>query len=188
MPTYSNVPPRDPRGNSLTLRRTPTGRPLQAIVTSTDLIGTPTHFWRGRTMPCTLPDCPAHEAGMPWRWHGYLSALNTASHEHFLFEMTAQACEAFVQYRTAYESLRGCLFMARRVNASHNARVHIVTKPADLENIQLPPAPNLVKILAIIWNLATPTIDVSSVLKGVPRIRIDKDGNGEEIETQLPNP
>ncbi len=188
MPNYSTEPPRDPRGHSLHLVRTPTGKPLQAIVTSTDLVGCPTHFYGGRTVPCESPDCEPHRLGIPWRWHGYVSAWNTATGLHFLFEMTARMAEVFVTYRRAYDSLRGCLFRAQRVNLKANARVHIETKPADLEKIQLPKPPDLIKCLAVIWNLAEPSLELDGLLKQIPRIVVDKDGNGKLLTPEPPTP
>jgi hypothetical protein len=188
MPTYSNEPPNDPRGHSLTLKRTPINRALIAIVTSPDLVGCPTHFWGGRTVPCENPDCEPCRNGMPWRWHSYLSAWDTNTRIHFLYESTARATEPFVTYRKAYGSLRGCHFRARRANSAINSRVYIETQPADLEKIKLPQPPDLIKCLAIIWNLAEPTLDVEGLLKDVARVVVNKDGNGRLIQPQPATP
>lgn len=177
MPVFTNEPPPDPRGYSLPLHRTPTGRPISAIVTSADLVGTPTHFWHGRTVPCDVDDCEPCNNGMPWRWHGYLSAFQTTQSLHFLFEFTARAAEPFLEYRKAYASLRGCHFQARRVSMSANARVIVQVKPGDLTKISLPQPPDLVKCLSIIWNIAEPDMNVSTLLKGMPRIAVDAAGN-----------
>lgn len=184
MPTFTNSPPPDPRGHSLPLMRTPTGRPIAAIVTSADLVGTPTHFWKGRTVPCDVEHCEPCENGMPWRWHGYLSAYQDANSLHFLFEFTARASEPFLKYRQAYGSLRGCHFQARRVNFAHNARVLIQTKPGDLTKIKLPQPPDLVRCLSVIWNIAEPDLNVAGLLKGMPRIAVDADGN---VHQRLPD-
>lgn len=177
MATFTNQPPPDPRGHSLPLMRTPTGRPLTGIVTSADLVGTPTHYWHGRTVPCDVENCEPCQNGMPWRWHGYVSAFQPTDALHFLYEFTARASEAFTKYRDAYASLRGCLFQARRVNMAPNARVTIRTQPADLAKVTLPQPPDLVRCLSIIWNIATPDMDIAGLLKGMPRIAVDAAGN-----------
>lgn len=181
MLTLTNGPPEDPRGNGLPLLRTPTGRPLVAIVTSVDLVGTPTHFWKGRTVPCEIDECEPCENGMPWRWHGYLAAYRQADALHFLFEFTARASQAFLEYRKAYGSLRGCAFRAHRVNLAANARVHLVCKPADLAGIALPQPPDLVRVLSVLWNIATPDLEVADLMKGLPRVRVDSSGRGEAL-------
>lgn len=63
MPKWSNRVPTDPRGPSFPIVRTPTWKPLIAIVTSDDLIGTFTHFYKGRTMPCQGHGCTRCAAG-----------------------------------------------------------------------------------------------------------------------------
>ena len=161
MPDFTNRPPAEPRGPAFPLRRTPTGKPLIAIITCDDLIGCPTHYYKGRTQPCSAPDCEACRDQVPWRWHGYVSALNTATHEHFIFEMTAQATDALVAYYDQHETLRGCLFEAKRLHTRQNARVILRCKPADLQQTSLPAPPNLEHALSILWNLPAPEINLN---------------------------
>lgn len=150
---FTHDVPALPHGNSLPIRRTPAYGNLTAIVTIPDLLGCYTHFYKGRTMPCTGPDCEAHKAGIPFRWHAYMSAWETKSALHFIFEVTAQATEAFVAYRQNQGTLRGCLFQAKRWRERPNGRVLIQTKPAELAKLNLPEPPNLESALAILWNL-----------------------------------
>lgn len=161
MPTFSNEPPDDPRGPSFQIVRTPTGKPLIGIVTSDVLVGTYTHFWKRRTMPCERPDeCEACNAGIPFRWHAYLSAL-LKNRAHVLFECTAQAAQRFAEYRKAHGTTRGCYFTASRMNYAPNARVIIACKPADLSEIILPSPPDIVKVLAILWDFPIPDVDAT---------------------------
>lgn len=179
MPFFSNQPPDDPRGHALQLLRTPAGRALTAIVTSHDLIGAPTHFWGGRTVPHEQDDCKACLEGVPWRWHSWLSAWNASNHTHFLFESTLRVTKIFVAYRNAYDTLRGCKFRARRRTPAPNARVQLECQPADLEGLKLPQPPDLIKCMSIIWNIPIPDIDIQGILHSTPQVVIDRDGNGE---------
>lgn len=174
MPNFSSVPPLDPRGHSLTLKRCPTGKPLVAIVTCDDLVGCPTHFYGGRTVPCETENCEPCNEGVPWRWHSYLSCFQPSTKIHFLFENTARATEPFVLYRKAHGTLRGCCFKAQRLNSRPNSRVYIDTKPVDLEKQTLPEGPDLIKVLGIIWNIPAPAISTDGVLKSVPRCQVDQ--------------
>lgn len=174
MTTFTNTPPKDPRGPALRLLRTPSVGTLRAIVTSEDLVGTFTHFWRGRTLPHNPDKCEACQDGFPFRWHAWLSAVTENAHEHVLFEMTPQACEHFVLYRQAHNTLRGCLFNAWRPSGRPNGRVFIKVRPANLTDINLPDAPDLLKLLSMIWNVPFPAIDVDRVLKGVPHATIQR--------------
>ncbi len=153
MPQWSNTPPASPNGQSLPIRRTPPFKALAAIVTTEDLIGCFTHFYKGHTVPCEGQNCPAHQDGIPFRWHTYLGAVDVTNGLHFIFECTAQATDPFVAYRKAHGTVRGCLFEAKRMNSRPNGRVTIRTKPADLTERAIPEPPDLKKCMAIIWSL-----------------------------------
>lgn len=181
MPQFSNVPPKDPRGHALQLLRTPQGSALTAIVLSDDQIGAPTHFYGGRTVPCEVDDCKPCKEGLPWRWHAWLAAWSSKDHHAFIFEMTARVSKIFVAYRETYGTLRGCKFRARRRTQAANARVHIECQPADIQGLTLPDPPDLIKCLSIIWNIRFPELDVQGILRSVPRVVCDRNGNGELV-------
>ena len=153
MPTWQTTIPDSPRGPALPIRRTPAFKPLTAIVTSEDLLGCYTHFYKGSTIPCEGDDCPAHQDGIPFRWHAYLTAVDTGNNLHFIFEITALGAAPFTDYREHHKTLRGCLFQAKRWNNRPNGRILIQTKPADLTERQIPTAPDLRKCMAILWSL-----------------------------------
>jgi len=175
MPVFSSEVPKDPRGPAFPIVRTPTAKPLIAIVTSTDLVGCFTHFFKGRTMPCEGDGCEACESGLPYRWHAYQSVLTQKDHLHCLFESTAQASENFTEFRDAHGTLRGCLFEASRLHQKPNGRIIIRTKPADLKDINLPRPPDIVKCLSILWGFSTAAVSVDSINpeKKTPRVSID---------------
>lgn len=153
MPKWTSSAPDDPRGPAFPIVRTPPRRPLTAIVTAEDLVGTHTHFFKGRTIPCEAEECPACQEGFPYRWHAYVSAWVQETGLHFIFECTAQAAEAFTEYRETFEKVRGCLFEATRAGNRPNGRVLIRTKTAKLQGLNLPKPPDIIKCLAILWNL-----------------------------------
>lgn len=175
MPAFTNVPPADPRGTALHLIRTPTHQQLRAVITSEDLLGCFTHFWRGRTLPCDVEDCEACRQGLPFRWHAWVSCWTSKPSRHLLFEMTAQAAETLVQYREANNGLRGCEFTAWRPSRKPNGRVCMTTRKSPANDDQLPPGADLVKALSIIWNVALPSFNVMDCLKGIPRVTMNDD-------------
>ena len=156
MINYTTTVPTNPNGHSLPIKRTPAFGALTAIITTENLIGCYTHYWHGRTIPCTLPDCPAHEDGAPFRWHAYQGAWETKTALHFIFEVTACGAEPFITYRDSHNTLRGCLFQAKRFKERPNGRILIHTKPAVLTEINLPNPPDLPKCLATLWSLNPP--------------------------------
>jgi hypothetical protein len=150
---FDASPPTDPNGQPLPIRRTPPTGSLIAVVTSKTLIGTSTHFYGGRTVPCTHETCEACQDGTPYRWHAYLSAYDLSKKLHFLLECTAAAAETFVKYAAEHETLRGCVFHAHRTNKRQNARVEIDTHVYTGSDKDLPPGADLVGALARLWNI-----------------------------------
>lgn len=183
MPKWTNDPPKEPRGPGLPLRRCPPAQKLEAIVTSDNLIGCPTHYFRSRTIPCEKPNCEPCDQGFSWRWHGYLTAVDTGTSEHFIFEMTAAAAEAFTAHRDRYDTLRGCHFRAHRPSRTANGRVIIQTKPGDLQKTTLPDPPNVTAALTHIWNIPTSDTNTDRLERGHPHLRVEPHaGNNHPAE------
>ena len=153
---FTNTPPADSLGHNLRLVRTPIHGLLKLAATSHDLLGCPTHWWKGRTMPCQKAGCPACDSGAPWRWHAWLAGLLAGSKEHVIFEMTAQATDPLIAFRKANASLRGCILTAQRSKPKTNGRVLLTCAPGDLSKIHLPAPPNLIAALCQIWNIPLP--------------------------------
>jgi len=156
MPIFTTTIPAQPHGHALPIRRTPTFGNLTAIVTTADLIGCYTHYWHGRTIPHEAENCEPCQAGMPYRWHSYVAAWETKTALHFIFEVTANGAEPFITYRDHHNTLRGCLFQAKRWKEKPNGRILIQAKPADLAEVNLPAPPDMEKCLATLWSLGTP--------------------------------
>lgn len=173
MLNFTNDPPKDSRGTSLPLTRCPTIKSITGIILSNDLVGTATHYYRGRTLPCDNETCPACDEGSPWRWHAYFALYGVTCHRTVLFECTAKACEPIKLYRKAYGTIRGCLMTAKRANASANSRVLIQTDKADLQKFTLPDAPDVIAALSIIWNIPIPAIQLNGLQKDMPALNID---------------
>jgi hypothetical protein len=173
MPHYTDTPPEPDHRFNLPLRRTPTTGHITAIATTAHLLGTNTHFWGGRTVPCEDPDCEPCRQGIPFRWHAYLGAILTATLEQIIFEVTSHGVDPFIAYRATYGTLRGCLFEAHRQGSCANGRVIIRCRPADLAKLPLPAEPDLVAILAKIWNLPTTALDAPVHSDGVADVQLN---------------
>ena len=174
MPTYTDRPPAPDAERALPIRRTPANGQIVAAVTSLELLGTNTHFFGGHTVPCEAPDCEACGKGIPWRWHGYVAAIQAKTRMHFIFEFTAQAGEIFRDFFTLNRTLRGCVFSAERMHHRPNGRVILNCKPGDLAQLNLPEPPDLQACLAIIWHLPIAASTVSLDGNQKPIIHVDK--------------
>lgn len=153
MPTWTKRPTPQQRTNHIPLLRTPHKGKHQAICLSEDLTGTDTHFFRNRTTPCTAPKCPACDHDYPARWHAWIAAWAQRRDQVFLFEMTAALAEPFAAYHDHYGTLRGAQFVAYRPSGTPNGRIALEIRPADLAGIHLPPCPDVVAQLSIIWSI-----------------------------------
>lgn len=187
---WMKEPPPDKVGTSLPIVRTPTYKPLAGVVLSAGVIGTITHFYKGRTQPCSAPDCEPCRNGMPWRWHGYVAAWQKSLHQIFIFEFTSQAADAFISYEKSNGTLRGCQFRSYRPSRTVNGRIVIETRPADLQNVRLPEAPDLIRCLCCLWNLGTTQVTAEQAKDRYSRLHAkDPDGgNGENPRPLFPNP
>lgn len=155
MPKWISEPPEIDQTYAHRIVRTPSDRPLVAIVTSDYPMGCRTHFANNRTVPCEGDhDCEACGRGLSFRWHGYVGALLVTTLEHVIFEYTAPVAKTFANYIDNHFNLRGCKFEATRPGKRPNSRVVIQCKPADLNHWRLPEQPKLALLLCHIWGVA----------------------------------
>jgi len=176
MPQWTQNPPADSPEYAFRIRRTPAAGKIEAYVTCTDVVGCNTHFLSNRTVPCEGPDCcQACADGFSYRWHGYLTALDAGTHEHFLFEFTAQSAETFANYAKLHAGLRGCRFKATRPSGRPNGRVLIQCAPADLAATRIPAPANVQKLLCHIWGIKYDPADVGRKTKSLGKDIIPTD-------------
>jgi len=159
-----NFEPSPPIGSTKSpyrLLRTPSKGTLHIWITSDTLLGCWTHYYGGRTVPCSGDACDACSAGSSMRWHGYLSAIDAKDSEPILFELTASAAEQALAYRAKHGTLRGCDCLASRVSPRPNARVRLRMKPLDLSNTDLPKPLTIIPALCHIWGVPATDAQVS---------------------------
>jgi len=154
MPQWINQPPKATDVSIFRIIRTPANKPLQAIITCTDLVGCNTHYASNRTVPCDgQGQCQWCANGYSHRWHGYVSAIMLPGLEHVLFECTATAADVFRNYYQLHDTLRACHFQATRPSKRPNGRVVIATRPGDPNKVRLPQPPDIRRILCHLWNV-----------------------------------
>jgi hypothetical protein len=186
MPTFSSELPSEKKHMGFDIVRTPTSKAIQAIITCEELLVCDTHYWGGRTLPCErkqqLPDgtlaagsCPACNDAMPFRTHVYVSAIDTKTHEHFIFECTSHAAKPLADYHRATGTLRGCIFHSSRPKGCPNSKVIIETNTTNLARTQLPEPPNLVRALTVIWRIPQAGTKINREKSQQPRLQPQKE-------------
>jgi len=190
MPVFTTNLPSAAEEFPYQLQRTPPNGALVAVVSSTQLLGTYTHFINNRTIPCTKPrDCEPCEEGIQKRFHVYLTAIRTDTFEHFIFETTAAGADPFKNYLRMVSEIRACHFKASRPSGKQNGRIRIVCKQADLTKIRLPDPPNVARLMCHIWNVpydpadAGPSISTEVAEALAKRSNAHPKPNGEDNST-----
>ena len=103
---FSSQPPMESTRSAFRLVRTPSKGKLALFITSDSLLGCWTHFFGGRTVPCTGDKCEACQALASTRWHGYVAALEVKTAEPVVFEITGGGAEQLAAYRAKHGTLR----------------------------------------------------------------------------------
>lgn len=151
MADWTSTPPADSANYGYRLLRCPPFRVLRAIILSSEMIGTKTHFTKGRTLPCEGSNCEACNEGLPWRWHAYLAILAGEGKEKAILELTAQAAEQLQAHMKGYGSLRGAEMLAERPSKKPNGRVRLIVRMNGTPPATLPDPPNIELIMLHIW-------------------------------------
>jgi hypothetical protein len=170
---WSTTPPPAPQQRPLSLIRVAPGRALSAIITVERAIYLDTHFWHGRTSPCTGLDCEPCSEGCARRSHCYVAVFTAGDHKHLLLELTQTAADPLAEYCTTFGSLRGCWINARRAKPQPNSRIEMTCRPADLAKIQLPREPDLLTALTTIWRLPANAFSTITDEPGTQALQVD---------------
>lgn len=155
---WTNRPPEGEYSDAYRLIRVPATTPIMGIVTSADIIGTQTHFWRGRTRPHTQTHCEACEAGNEPRWHGYVSIMGTKTGEHAILELTPTTVKTIEKWIAEHGSIRGATIIASRLGKKINGRILVQLKPTIDQARELPKPIDIPKALLRLWQ-QTPTTE-----------------------------
>lgn len=181
MSQWSDSPPTEEEKYAHRIVRTPAATPLVGIITSTDLIGRPTHFANNRTIPCPgLDTCNFCADGFSKRWHGWFGLFITGTNEHAIMELTAKACDPLKNYALIHNSLRACGLKAHRPSKRPNGRVCLVLRPVDELRYRIPPPLDVKAILCHIWNVQDTDAVIGTgrgpLLKGIGLFDSQRDG------------
>lgn len=162
-----DVPDRPEHAGWSIVRTPPTGV-LSLVCISRGFTGVWTHWWGGRTIPCRVSNCPAHDAGHSPRWHGYLLCEVPETKARVLFEFTEHAAATFAQELRERKTLRGLCFRASRSRARSNGRVLITPVKRIGSSARLPAEVPIRQVLSLIWGLT-------------PEAGNDADGTGDVV-------
>ena len=148
---WQNRPDEESGVSNYQIVRTPQGKEVQAIVLSEQLVGTKLHYWRGRSVPCSGPDCEACKGGNVARWKGYVLITNRACSQVYIFEFTQRAFDAFDRFFTEKGTLRGAIMTAKRLGKRPNSPLSITFEAGRHDEDLLPPEEDIAQMLSRMW-------------------------------------
>jgi hypothetical protein len=131
--------------------RTPPKGSIKGIILARELTGATTHYWHGRTLPCSGPNCPACQENTPARWYGYVPLMSKATNRIVIFELTSSATPAVDTFLGTYKTLRGARLEAFRIPQRSNGRVVIELQPPADPDEDLPNSPDIEGPLLAMW-------------------------------------
>jgi hypothetical protein len=153
MINLTNDVPEVERHTALPLVRTPTKGNLRCLVTCHDLIGCYTHWYAGRTKPCQGDTCKPCLEGAPTRWLSYFSARIADGPAHAIVEIPLLAAQQIKEWLKTRSTLREHVITLTRLSKRPNGRVSASIERYDGKEINLPPSPDLIKCLSVIWQV-----------------------------------
>jgi hypothetical protein len=150
---WTRRPPKDQAQRMWRIARCPTKGSLRVVILSHDLIGRQTHYYAGRTRPCTGPVCQACAKNQAPRWHGYIAAVDLANNNRLVVEVTAGVAERIGNEFEIYRTLRGLRMEMTRTSPRANGRIMSRFQSPATGTGVLPDAPDLRPILERLWEM-----------------------------------
>ena len=135
------------------LVRAPVNGKLAGLITAAQPVFAPTHWFGGRTVPCTEPECTACNEHRPTRWHAYITIWTPQTNTQILLELPEAASHRLSELSDVHGKLRGGRLAVFRNGNRQNSRVIINFWPNDATQYRLPKEPNIRNILEHIWQL-----------------------------------
>lgn len=169
--------------NSYDICRTPEKGKFQGIFTSIHVMGTPVHYYAGRTIPHEVKGhCVPCEAGRSYRWMAYFGAIDLSTGEHVIFEVTAKIHGQIREYDNAKGGLRGIRFVSSRPSGRINGRIQFLFHKQPRQVDDVPDVPDVVKIMDNVWLRSLDVIAPEN-----RRVRLETPANGScVVETPRP--
>jgi len=127
---------------------------LTCLITSERWEGVYTHYFDGRTRPCTGDElhCDGCYRKLARRWKAYLCAVTFGSGRRCIIELTQGAMESCEQIIDRTTNLRGRRIVLVRQGEAKNGPVRCRLE-ASTSDLFVPPPFNLHKALCVVWGI-----------------------------------
>lgn len=155
---WSTEPPPTAKAASTQIYRCGKNGTGRFAILCEQITGCEVHFYRGRTIPCLMKSegwcLPCEDPkGNASRWRGYLSVIQTHTHQTFLLELTPPCCGPLQDYLRDYRTLRGAVIELHRQSGKPNGRITASINRLKIDIADLPEPLDVKSQLATIWEI-----------------------------------
>lgn len=145
--------------------RVPAAKVVRGVSLSVRIVEVRTHYWRGRTVPCVLDDCPACEESTG-RWYGFLPTRLRVGESYgptVLVELPASATETLLRDASMLDrgeelGLLGVAFSAWRKKGGRSPVV--IDEVHDTGHHEAIPRLEVFRTLAKLWKCPPPPVEL----------------------------
>jgi len=167
----------------LPLTRVKPGAGFTGLITTSRLLGVPTHYVGRRTLPCVKEGCPGCEGKLATRDEWYAGLYTAIPSKHLLVALTPAVAWQIKDFFKGSPTLRGCYVILTRAGKAANSRLLVQCKDFESGQAKLPPEPDLAAHLLHIWGL-----DQAHMAQDDPayvnRVKEHYKGNGRTADVQ----
>lgn len=127
---------------------------LKVVCLSAELIGRHTHYWGGRSVPCTRPaECVPCSRGNRATWHSWFAGVDLAGHNPRIIELTRPPIIVFREYFSEVGTLRCSAWEVHRSPQKDTGKMYArcIKNPLLAEHTMA--APSVALHLCRIWGI-----------------------------------
>jgi len=150
---FSEDMPEDEDGLAFEIRRVPTSGKVKGVILSDGLVCRQTHWWGGRTVPCSDVGCAPCAENTERRWHGWVALYSLERQTTVIIELTAKSIKPLREWRKDFGTLRGAELTLGRVGKKINGRVFASLARGPVAVDLLPSSPDVQLLLLKLWGL-----------------------------------
>lgn len=168
---FHKEPPKGLGRSTIDIVRVAPGKGLSFVAVSDEHEGVVTHWIGGKSVRCSEEECICQTSPIEGRWRGYIAGVRHGASKLYLFEFTTSCAPDFKDFLRIHHTLRGTTVSLKRTSSKRNAKMRCAFSDAQVREADLPDPPDLVDLLARIYQTRIPEKTTDSQ---APTVRLKK--------------
>lgn len=166
---------------NFTIERAPkNGSSLRRLIWSNLIVICKTH-WRGRTQPCTWPNCEDCDRGSLPEVKGYLLTIVPKTEDKRLTEFTLRPAADLKQIQDEIGTLHGIGIELGRKNDRPNGPVYVRVLERGLNLAKFGPPPDLRPVLETMWRFNTDAVATANSKRARREMELGEDVSQQSL-------